>query len=112
MVIATWWSGGHLFPGKIDRVTYFQILYFFLVTLIFHTGLLRSSKGRPQEFVRYYMASTTGKLLLHVVVILGYSFINRQDSFRFIVVFLVYYIAFTAFETITVFKKFSTTNTN
>ena len=103
----TWWAGEQFFPNKVDRVTYFQILYFFLVTLIFHAGLLRSSKGRPQEFIRYYMGSTTGKLLLHVVVILGYSFINRQDAFRFIIIFLVYYIFFTFFEAVVVFRQFS-----
>ncbi|REJ80946.1 MAG: hypothetical protein DWQ44_04200 [Bacteroidetes bacterium] len=102
---------GVLLPrGYVDSITWGILLYFLFTTLVFHVGLLRSSEGRPQVFVRYYMASTTLKLLLHMGVILIYSIFNKPDAMRFIITFLIFYIVFTAFEVGVVWKQFRKNN--
>ena len=92
--------------GQVDSVTWTIFLYFVMLTLFFHFGLLRASAGRPQAFVRFYMASTTIKLLLHIGVILLYCLFHREDAVRFIITFLVMYILFTTFEVTVVWKQF------
>jgi hypothetical protein len=84
--------------NKVNAITWFQLLYFIFITLIFQLGLLKSSKGRPQSFVRYYMGATAFKLFVHVIIILMYCLFNRNDAVRFILTFLIFYIFYTVFE--------------
>lgn len=74
--------------------------------MLFHFGLVQASKGRPQVFIRYYMASTTFKLLIHMSVVVIYALFNKEDAIRFISTFLVLYIIFTAFEVAVAWKQF------
>ena len=92
--------------GIIDTMTWSLLLYFVFITLIFHVGLVKTSKGRPQVFIRYYMASTTFKLLLHMGIIIIYALFNKEDAIRFIVSFLIFYLIFTAFEVAVAWKQF------
>lgn len=98
--------GIQVFPGKVDTVSWMIFLYFLVVTVLFHVGLLRSAEARPQVFVRYYIGSTTLKLMFHLAVILVYSLFNKPDAVRFIITFMIFYFVFTAFEVSVVWKKF------
>mgnify|MGYP003342702142 CR=1 FL=1 len=97
--------GLQLFPGKVDATSWMTFLYFIVVTFLFHLGLMRSSEGRPQTFVRFYMASTVMKLMLHLGVILIYAFLHRSDAFHFIATFTMLYFVFTAFEVSVIYRK-------
>jgi hypothetical protein len=77
---------------------YYILLYFFLVTFIFHYGLVTSLKGRPQQFIRYFMGATTMKLLIHITAVVIYALLNRADAINFILSFFVVYIVFTVYE--------------
>src|SRR5262245_24639414 len=90
----------------VDSVTWGIFGYFVLLTAGFHYGLLTSSKGKPQQFVRYYMGATSFKLLIHIVVMIVYCIFNRQDAVRFILSFAVFYLAFTVFEFMAVKRSF------
>jgi cation transporter-like permease len=74
--------------------------YFSIITSGFHIGLLKATADRPPVFIRYFMATTTLKLLLHLAVIVFYSFMNRSHAVPFIVVFMILYGLFTVFEVI------------
>jgi hypothetical protein len=74
------------------------LLYFFTLTILFHFGMMNSMKGRPQQFIRFFMGATTLKLLVHIAVVVIYSLVNRPDAINFILTFFVVYILFTAFE--------------
>ena len=92
--------------SPVDELMRWQILlYFSAVSLVFHYGLVRSSIGRPQNFIRYYMAATTFKLLIHLSVILGYALTHKGNAISFIVSFMVAYAIFTAFEVVTAMKQ-------
>ena len=101
-------TGKFIFPEFIDSLTWVVLGYFILVTTIFHAGLVYYSKGRPQVFIRYYMATTTFKLLLHMGIIVIYALFNKEDAIRFISSFLIFYIIFTAFEVSVAWKQFRT----
>ena len=81
----------------------FQLLaYFTILTLIFHLGIIRSAKGDAaaagKNFIRYYMAATTFKLLIHLTVILAFSVTHKSIAIPFIISFMVFYAIFTIFE--------------
>lgn len=98
--------GSILIPDSVDISTWTLLVYFLFITMLFHFGLVQASKGRPQVFIRYYMASTTFKLLIHMSVVVIYALFNKEDAIRFISTFLVLYIIFTAFEVAVAWKQF------
>lgn len=108
MALGIFITGKFISAELVDSVTWMLLLYFIFVTLAFHYGLVRSAKGRPQVFIRYYMATTTFKLLLHMGVIIIYALFNKEDAIRVISSFLVFYIIFTAFEVALAWKQFRT----
>ncbi|TAH41079.1 MAG: hypothetical protein EYC69_08870 [Bacteroidetes bacterium] len=108
MALGIFITGKFISAELVDSVTWMLLLYFIFVTLAFHYGLVRSAKGRTQVFIRYYMATTTFKLLLHMGVIIIYALFNKEDAIRVISSFLVFYIIFTAFEVALAWKQFRT----
>jgi len=106
LVAAAFLFSTSAYGEMLDSVTWSLLFYFVFITLIFHIGLVKTSKGRPQVFIRYYMASTTFKLLLHMGIIIIYALFNKEDAIRFIISFLIYYLIFTAFEVAVAWKQF------
>ena len=98
--------GSILIPDSVDISTWTLLVYFLFITMLFHFGLVQASKGRPQVFIRYYMASTTFKLFIHMSIVVIYALFNKEDAIRFISTFLVLYIIFTAFEVAVAWKQF------
>jgi hypothetical protein len=74
------------------------LLYFFIVTIIFHIGLVKSIKGRPQQFVRYFMGATTLKLFVHVIAVVIFALMNKAEAINFTLSFFVVYILFSVYE--------------
>lgn len=89
-----------------ESILRWQILaYFSVISFGFHYGLVRSSVGRPQNFIRYYMAATTLKLFVHLGVILVYALTHKSKAIPFIISFMVAYAVFTAFEVVMAMKQ-------
>ncbi len=95
-----------LIPATSEQMQIRLILlsYFTIVSFAFHYGLVKSSIGRPQVFIRYFMAATTIKLFLHLGVIVFYAFSNKEKAYIFILTFMIFYFVFTAFEVYFSFK--------
>jgi hypothetical protein len=81
-----------------ESICWYVLAYFFVVTFLSHLGLERSMKARPQAFVRYYMASTSLRLLAHLIVIIIFAMFNQSYARFFIITFMIMYFVFTAFE--------------
>ncbi len=87
------------------KLTWIIYFYFIVLTTLFHYGIVRTTQSRPQVFIRYYMGATTIKLLLHLGIIIFYSFFHRPEAVHFIITFMVMYLLFTAFEVMAVWRK-------
>lgn len=78
------------------------LAYFTILTFVFHLGMIRSAKGDPakagKNFIRYYMAATSFKLLIHLTVILVYCVTHKLTAVPFIISFMICYAVFTVFE--------------
>ena len=79
--------------------------YFSVLTVAFHYGTVKTTQSRPQVFIRYFMAATSIKLLLHLGVIVIYSVLNRPLAITFIITFMIMYFLFTIFEVILLARK-------
>ncbi len=82
--------------------------YFYVLTAVFHFGLMRTSEGKPAVFIRYYMAATTLKLFLHLGVLVVFAVLNSTAVIPFVLTFVVNYAFFTVFE-VAVAYRFSRT---
>lgn len=80
----------------------FQLVFFFASTLLVHKVLLNASEKRFTKFVTYFMASTFFKLVLYIVVMVSYVFINKPDAVPFIISFFILYLSFTVFEVLAI----------
>ncbi len=88
-----------------QTLCWYVLGYFVIVTAISHIGLERTTKARPQVFVRYYMASTSIRLLAHLIVIISYAALNSSNARFFIIIFMIMYFAFTVFEVVYVMRN-------
>jgi len=84
--------------GMMNYITQGVLLYFMVLTALFHFGLLRAAKGNPQAFIRYYMGATGIKLILHIGVVLAFCLFRKAEAITFAVNFAVFYLLFTVFE--------------
>lgn len=83
----------------------FIVLFFFAMTLFTMYIVLRSEDGQNgKRFVSAYMISRTVKILSCLLFLFLYIFLNKEDSIRFAVAFMVIYFLFAIFE-IVVLKK-------
>ena len=80
------------------------IVVIYLTTLIVFKLLLKGLRNKLSQFVNLYLLINFGKLLIFIVIIFVYSFLNRADAASFIISFFVYYFAFTVFEVISLLQ--------
>jgi hypothetical protein len=80
------------------------LIFFIITTFAFHYGLVKSCKGDPKLFFRYYMAATGIKLFGYMIIIIGYALINRNQAAPFIITFLILYFFYMTFEVVVSYK--------
>jgi len=81
------------------------LTFFVLITLSFHVVTMNATKGKPQNFIRFYMGSTALRMALCVVVVLVYRFVDKPTVIPFSLAFLAHYFLFTIFEVTTLLKE-------
>lgn len=82
-----------------------QFLFFVVLTGLLHYVLLRSLKKNPKLFISYFMTLTGLKMFLYLIILTTYLFLFKEQAKSFVVSFLLFYLLFTAFEAIALFKS-------
>jgi L-asparagine transporter-like permease len=89
------------------------VLFFFATTLLTMYIVLRGDSGRDgKKFVSSYMLSRTVKLLSCLLFLLLYMFLNREDSIKFAIAFMVIYFLYAIFEIVLLKKENEKTDTD
>jgi hypothetical protein len=91
-------------------VAWFLLGFFAIATFLFHYGLLKSSKGDPKKFVRYYMSATGVKLFVYMLFVIIYALIKRTEAVPFLISFCAFYFLYMIFEVITAQRTFKNKN--
>lgn len=84
------------------------IVFFYVVTLVFHAGLLNRERKSNRSLITYYMMATALKLFLYLGIIIGYGLLKTGKSIAFISNFFMLYVLFTVFEVMVVYFHFRT----
>jgi hypothetical protein len=89
-----------------NSLSWALLAFFALAYALGHLYILGSSGQRPAIFVRRFMATTTIRLFLFLLVLVIYIFTNREEAVSFISHFLAMYLVFTIFEVASLSKHF------
>jgi F0F1-type ATP synthase assembly protein I len=91
-------------PQFVSPVLPFILVFHTAATLISFLFIHKKVQESPQKFVNVYMANTTIKLLLYLVILMVYSLNFLHDAVNFIISFFVMYLIFTVFEVVHLVK--------
>ena len=78
--------------------------FFVVLTIGFHILITNAAKGKPQNFIRFYMGSTALRMMICLIVIVAYRFADKPTVIPFAIGFLGHYILFTIFEVSSLLK--------
>lgn len=93
-------------PEFVFHKAWFILALFVTVTVFLHWGYTQAGNKGGQHFVRYFLAATTLKLFVFLLIIVAYVMPKPADAKHFAVCFLIFYIFYTAFETFHLLKHF------
>ncbi len=85
-------------PQFLSPAIPFIIIFFLILTLSIFYLQLKESVNRLSKFVNVFLAATGLKILVFLVIITVYAFLNRADAVNFIVSFFIVYLVFAIFE--------------
>jgi hypothetical protein len=78
-------------------------LAFYLISIAGHALLSRAMNSKPEQFMIYFLLSSTVKLLLYLAILLLWFFLSGQTiSKTFAGVFILLYLSVTALDMTTV----------
>jgi F0F1-type ATP synthase assembly protein I len=80
-------------------LVWWMVGFFVLLTGCLHYFSIEASKSKPQNFIRFYMASTGLKIMGCLLIILVYRYYDKPTFVPFSLGFIIHYFAFTIFET-------------
>lgn len=84
--------------------TPYFILLFYIITGISYSSIYLFVRKKIMKFENIFMISKFIKLLVYIMVIIIYLFINNTNIKAFIVSYAILYILYTVFDTITLSK--------
>ncbi len=99
MVIATLimlWCGSPYYLAILPCIP----LYFGVVNGIQHYIVIKSAYKDPRVFVKNFLMLTVIVLLLHLCIIVAWSFTHIATAKTFLLVFCICYLVYVVFETI------------
>lgn len=75
-----------------------MVVFFSLITAVFHWLSTMAAGGNPQGFIRFYMGTTALRLFLYIMIIVIYRYYDKSTVKPFAVGFMAHYLLYTIFE--------------
>lgn len=95
-----------LCPAYASPALPFIVLFFFVITLTTIYIVLRNTTGTDgRKFVSSYMLSRIIKIFSCLIFLILYLLLNKNDSLRFAIAFLVIYFLYSIFEVVVLKKE-------
>lgn len=82
-----------------------MIVFFFIVSVVMYRCCENARQKDMRRFYNFYMVSTVVKLIVYLSILTIYSLNFKEDSKRFMLTFLAYYVIYSVFETYQLVKK-------
>jgi hypothetical protein len=111
-----WITGVFLFSTVLSDyflpVFYFMAFYFLLLTFTGRIIIFKSDMKKPGDFNARYFMVRWGKVMLHLIFMVGYLLNDRDNIFPFIVVFMTGYLLYFTFDVYTLNYYLKKSNQN
>lgn len=75
-----------------------------ILTAIFHYSIVQIQEKQPARFATRFMMVTGLKMMIYLVVITAYAFLNPDKAKTFLISFLILYLVYTVFEVILIVR--------
>jgi len=82
-----------------------MVIFFFIVSIAMYRLCEQARQKDMRKFYNFYMVSTVVKLVVYLSILTVYSLNFKEDSKRFMLTFLAYYMIYSVFETYQLVKK-------
>lgn len=80
------------------------VLYFGVAYGVQYWMTVGAVNKNPRAFVQFFLATTVGVLFLHIVVLVGGMLMNPSAGKRFAIGFLILYVVFTVYMTVSLVR--------
>jgi len=82
-----------------------MVVFFFLVSIVVYHFCEQARQRDMRKFSNTFMIATAVKLVVYLTILTVYALNFKEDSKRFMLTFLGYYLIYSAFETYQLAKK-------
>jgi len=89
---------------KITPVYPFLLLFFYLFSLLAFYFSFKALHEKISRFTNTYLIVNFLKLVIFSMIIVAYAYLNREDAAPFVISFFIYYLLFTTYEVIALYK--------
>jgi hypothetical protein len=94
-----------ILPGEyLSPSVPFLIVFFMASSILSFHFLLREAGKRFIKFVNAYLLTVVLKLILYVLILIAYAFFYRSDAVPFMLGFLILYLCYTIFESVSIIR--------
>ncbi|MCF8256604.1 MAG: hypothetical protein K9J06_03575 [Flavobacteriales bacterium] len=98
-VLATTYLLGQFADSRLYHPHFpFVALFFLLGSWATHQGVIASLGENPKRFPAYFMGIMGIKMLVYLLGVTIYVFIRQEEAVPVVVLFLMFYVFFTALE--------------
>jgi hypothetical protein len=80
------------------------------LTAIFHYSIVQVQENQPARFSTRFMMITGIKMMVYLIFITAYAFMNPENAAKFLISFLVLYLLYTILEVVLVVRYFKRLN--
>jgi len=98
------WTAMPLFGPVPTWMLVVAVLYFAVAYGVQYWMTVSSVNKNPRAFVQFFLATTVGVLFLHIVVLVGGMLLNPAGGKRFAIGFLILYVIYTVYMTVSLVR--------
>lgn len=98
------WTALPLFAPVPTWMLVVSVLYFAAAYGVQYWMTVSSVNKHPKAFVQFFLATTVGVLFLHIVILVGGMLMNPAGGKRFAIAFLLLYVVYTVFMTVSLVR--------
>lgn len=89
----------------VSEAILFIVPFFYLAGVLSRFIIYRAAQKNNKKASLTYLATSTGRLFFYILIIVVYAFIFRHDAYPFMIAFFCFYVPFTSFEIISLYKS-------
>lgn len=86
------------------HLAWYLLGFFIVVTALIHIVLMKAADENPKKFIIWFMAITGVKLFTYLIIIMIYGLLKGSEALGFVILFLVLYLLYSAFEVVTLLR--------